>query len=68
MLIISRKAGTNNECSFTIGDDIKVTVLDISRSSRSVSIGIEAPRKIKILRDDAIKRKDHSGSVEDWLL
>lgn len=47
MLIITRKRGE----SFTIGDNIKVVVLETGSETR---IGIEAPRDVQILRDNAI--------------
>ena len=47
MLVISR---TLNE-SFTIGDNIKVTVVGIRGGT--IRIGIEAPREIAVVREDA---------------
>ncbi len=46
MLVLSRKA----EESMYIGDDIKITVLDIRGGQ--VRIGITAPQDIKIHRED----------------
>lgn len=50
MLILTRR---ENE-SFFIGDNVKVTILS---SYGQVQLGIEAPKEIVILRDDAIKRE-----------
>lgn len=47
MLIITRRPGE----SFFIGDNITITVLQ--SSAKNVSIGIDAPRDVQILRDDA---------------
>jgi carbon storage regulator len=46
MLVISRKADE----TITIGDHIKLTVVSIK--GNQVKIGIEAPQKLKIWRDD----------------
>jgi len=54
MLVITRNMGS----SFTIGDDIKVTVLGIN--GRQVRIGIDAPKHVEIKRDDMIKEKPKS--------
>ena len=48
MLIISRKS----QQSFFIGDDIEVIILDASNDK--VSIGINAPKDIQILRKELI--------------
>ena len=54
MLIISRKVGE----SVTIGDDIRITILRGGGRSENVRLGIEAPRDVEILRDDAVNRSD----------
>lgn len=46
MLVISRKAGE----SILISDQIKVTVLSLS--SDKVTIGIDAPKDIRIIREE----------------
>ena len=46
MLILTRKI---NE-SITIGDDIRITITKIARGQ--VGIGIDAPKDVKILRDE----------------
>ena len=53
MLVLSRK---KNEVIF-VGDNIKIAVLGIF--PHKVSIGIECPREIKIIRDDAKKGEKH---------
>ena len=50
MLVLSRKA----EESMFIGDDIKITVLDIRGGQ--VRIGITAPEEIKIHREEVYER------------
>ena len=50
MLVLSRKA----EESMYIGDDIKITVLDIRGGQ--VRIGITAPQEIKIHREEVYNR------------
>ena len=49
-LVISRLPGE----SFTIGDDVTVTILE--NESRAVRIAINAPRDIKILRSELANR------------
>lgn len=46
MLVISRKAGE----SILISDEIKITVL--SQGSDKVTIGIDAPKEIRIIREE----------------
>ena len=48
MLVLSRKA----EESMYIGDDIKITVLDIRGGQ--VRIGITAPRDIRVHREEVL--------------
>ncbi|MFZ5515334.1 MAG: carbon storage regulator CsrA [Candidatus Zhuqueibacterota bacterium] len=50
MLILTRKL---NE-SITIGDDVKITVLEIEKGH--VRLGIEAPRHISIHREEVYER------------
>ena len=50
MLVLSRKA----EESMYIGDDIKITVLDIRGGQ--VRIGITAPDEVKIHREEVYNR------------
>ena len=49
MLVLTRKPGEK----ILLGDDIVITVLD-SRGD-SVRIGIEAPRGVKIQRDEVVR-------------
>ena len=51
MLVLARK---KNE-SIVIGDNIVVTVTDIR--GNTVRIGIEAPREIAVLRDNAVTKE-----------
>ena len=50
MLVLSRKA----EESMYIGDDIKITVLDIRGGQ--VRMGITAPQEVKIHREEVYNR------------
>ena len=50
MLVLSRKS----EQSMYIGDDIKITVLDIRGGQ--VRIGITAPQDVKIHREEVYNR------------
>lgn len=47
MLILTRKHGE----SITIGDDIKITILDVK--GKYVRIGVEAPRNLAVHRQDS---------------
>jgi carbon storage regulator len=51
MLSITRR----EDQTFTIGDDITITVK--RARSGQVELGIQAPRDVKVLRDDAKKRE-----------
>ena len=48
MLILSRRAGE----SVTIGNDIKVRVVSVS--GNQVRLGIEAPREVRVLREEIL--------------
>lgn len=50
MLVLSRKAGE----AITIGDRVKVHVVEVREGY--VRLGIEAPRDVEILRDNAVLR------------
>ncbi len=50
MLVLTRKPGE----SVTIGDNIKITVIDIK--GRQVRIGVEAPREMTIHREEIYAR------------
>ena len=50
MLILTRKLGE----SITIGDDIKIQVLEIK--GKQVRLGIDAPRKYSIHREEIYQR------------
>lgn len=74
MLVITRKAGER----LLIGDDVVVTVVEV-RSDNSIRIGIDAPRSIRVLRQEiaeavaaenlaATSAKDGDGSELAGLL
>jgi carbon storage regulator len=50
MLILTRKSGD----SVTIGDNIKITVVEIR--GRQVRLGIEAPSELVVHREEVYKR------------
>ena len=59
MLVLTRRLGE----SINIGDEIKITVVDID--GKQVKIGIEAPRDVSIFREevyDRIKRENIRAS------
>ena len=49
MLILSRRPGE----SVTLGDDIVVTVVSVN--GNQVRLGINAPREVRVLRDEIYK-------------
>ena len=51
MLVLGRRLGE----SLKIGNDITITILNIS--SGNVRIGIEADKSIPIIRDDAVNKQ-----------
>ncbi len=55
MLVLSRKVGE----SIVIGDDIKVTL--VRMSGNRVSVGIEAPAHVRVMRSELI---EHDRSIE----
>ena len=62
MLILTRKLGE----SIAIGDDIKITILDIK--GKQLRIGIEAPRNITVHRDEIyrmIQEQNLQASASD---
>lgn len=50
MLVLTRRLGE----SITIGDEVKVVVVDID--GNQVKLGIEAPRKIEIYREELYEK------------
>ena len=47
MLVLTRKIGE----SFVVGDDIKVTIIDIIGGNK-VRVGIEAPQEVPVYREE----------------
>ncbi len=58
MLILTRKQGE----SITIGDDIRVTILDVK--GKYVRVGIEAPRSLAVHRQEIapVENKNQSAA------
>ena len=50
MLVLTRRLGE----SINIGDEIKITVVDID--GKQVKVGIEAPRDVAIFREEVYER------------
>lgn len=48
MLVLNRKVGSR----LYIGKDICVTILSNARSNRQVSVGIDAPKDVSIVREE----------------
>ena len=57
MLILTRRAGE----SFTIGENITVTVTDVRGGQ--ARIGIDAPKEINIQRDDMVNKNPPVSAV-----
>lgn len=49
MLVISRKVGE----SLVISDNIKITITSLSNDK--VSIGVEAPKEVKVVREELLE-------------
>ena len=62
MLVLSRKA----EESMYIGDDIKITVLDIRGGQ--VRIGITAPDDVKIHREEVYNRISSENQIANEVI
>ncbi len=56
MLILSR----NISEAIHIGDDVKLTILDVQGSQ--VRIGIDAPKEVAVHREEVFYRIKHQGS------
>jgi carbon storage regulator len=57
MLVLTRKLGE----TFCIGDEIKITVLSIT--GNQVRIGINAPKQIKVHREEVYRRVQKQAGV-----
>lgn len=67
MLILSRKV----EEGITIGDSIEIKILDVfatdgsgSRKSKVASIGITAPKDVKILRKELVETRRENEAAQ----
>ena len=60
MLVITRKVGE----SLRVGDDIKIHILEnkTNRRTSQIRIGIEAPREVKILRSELVRKYEDRGN------
>lgn len=61
MLVITRKTDE----SIIIGDDIEITVLDISRDR--VKLGIDAPKSVKIVRNEIYMTEEINKQASDMI-
>lgn len=61
MLILTRKQGEK----IKIGDDIEITIIEISQGN--VKIGVEAPKKVKVIRYELIEelREQNRNAIEN---
>jgi carbon storage regulator len=59
MLVLSRKSMQ----SVTIGSDIRITVIRVE--GNQVRIGIEAPRDVRILRDELVDGYEEAPGFSD---
>lgn len=50
---------------FHIGDEIEVILLDYDPELKQVIIGIEAPKKFKILRNELILKDKREASIQE---
>lgn len=57
MLILTRKQSEK----IKIGDDIEITIIEISQGN--VKIGVEAPKKIKVIRYELIDELKEQNRV-----
>jgi len=57
MLILTRKKGE----SIAIGDNIQIQVLNVKGGQ--VRIGIDAPREVRVNREERIEPSDNAGSM-----
>jgi carbon storage regulator len=63
MLVLSRKTGE----SFSIGDTIKIKIVEIKGGQ--VRLGIEAPAEFRILREEILmKVSEENRMAADWNL
>jgi carbon storage regulator len=63
MLVLTRKIGE----SFVVGDDIKVTIIDIIGGNK-VRVGIEAPQEVPVYREEIyelIKKENERAARTD---
>lgn len=58
MLILTRKQGE----SITIGDDIKITILDVK--GKYVRVGVEAPRDLAVHRQEIVPFDKKDNAVQ----
>lgn len=50
MLVLTRKVGE----SIRIGDDVKITIIEAD--GNNIKIGIDAPRSVKVHREEVFER------------
>ncbi|MBI5178042.1 MAG: carbon storage regulator CsrA [Nitrospinae bacterium] len=61
MLVLTRKVGE----SINIGDNIKISIMDVK--GRSVRVGVEAPRSMSIHREEIYSRiQDENKLASAW--
>ena len=61
MLVVSRKIGQ----SIHIGDNIVIHFIE-KTGTHSIRVGIEAPRELKVLRSELIRKENlHNNTFDD---
>ena len=53
MLVLNRKPGER----MFIGEDICITILTVDANSNSVRIGVDAPKEVSIMREEALVKR-----------
>jgi carbon storage regulator len=61
MLVLSRKLGE----VIYVGDNVKITVVDIDWHKKKIRLGFEAPREVSIMREEVLNPPPMQPSTSD---